>query len=980
MNRKVFISTILTLVIFCSFSAANAQAPTFAYGGVSVAHANCSVTNYPALSDTDVGRGDALLLANSNHENGDVYYLTTGTFDIGTGFIDLSRVGGYTGLGPNSITGSIHGSGKTSTVITSSKDSGDGTAVLVPGNDSSQTTDLTIDQTSSTYTNPWGVNSFTGHMHNTWIVNVAMNGYVDGIHYYTNSGDSDLTVINTTINSNYDTINIGDNHGTLNIYDSSFTNSSTQAGFYDRALVTVQQTVNIWGSTFTSLASSRSYGLYVVGGTVNLYSGSANGQTYDIFTDGTVNYSSSFSFTTSSDDNSAGSINGGLNTGDGESVPSVPSQCSVSAPGIVDGLSATISTLGTVVLSWNTPTNTGPAITDYDVEYRLYNNGSWSPAVHSPSTATSTTLSGLLADHIYEFEVAAVNDIGTSTMSDPVQFADDIKDTYVDPAFTSDSNSYSKFFGINTFNTIQPAIDAVIDGGQVNLASSTYSEHLNVNKSITFYPETSNQNGLGTTVHLIAPDCETPLITITTAETVLMEGMEVDQNDSSHVCTNPMISLSPNAEFVSLINIFENANVAIEASATSTSINAVSDFINVGTAVRSDSPLNLIYDPVSYWGGDSGPYQSSTNPSGNGVPIDGLGSASAYFRPYLTADFNNSTPVEEVLDTVPYNQIQSLFGNGGTIIPFATSSSFIDFVLAPVNNTPTIVVTEPVTISVPANASSSTIYIAGQPAFFGSGLTLVAHDSNSFDATQIMATTTVTSSVAGLPDGASAQGTVLQFGIPGRQLDVTNGDSILISMYVGDSFNDQTMDIYRSESLTNGWTQDGLVDATCVVSSGYCSFSTNSLSYFAVSSVTAPVLNVVTPPVSSSGGGSSGGSALSQYNNLVAMGQTDAANKIKAQYPWVSISTFTRYLALGSVGNDVKALQVFLNTHGFVISAGGAGSVGHETTAFGLKTMLALKKFQEAHADIVLVPQGLKHGNGRFGPATMKLVNSMVGK
>ena len=260
----------------------------------------------------------------------------------------------------------------------------------------------------------------------------------------------------------------------------------------------------------------------------------------------------------------------------------------------------------------------------------------------------------------------------------------------------------------------------------------------------------------------------------------------------------------------------------------------------------------------------------------------------------------------------------------------------------------------------------------------------MAHDSNSFDATQIMATTTVTSSVAGLPDGASAQGTVLQFGIPGRQLDVTNGDSILISMYVGDSFNDQTMDIYRSESLTNGWTQDGLVDATCVVSSGYCSFSTNSLSYFAVSSVTAPVLNVVTPPVSSSGGGSSsgssGGSTLSQYNNLVAMGQTDAANKIKTQYPWVSISTFTRYLALGSVGNDVKALQVFLNTHGFVISAGGAGSVGHETTAFGLKTMLALKKFQEAHADIVLIPQGLKHGNGRFGPATMKLVNSMVGK
>ncbi len=86
---------------------------------------------------------------------------------------------------------------------------------------------------------------------------------------------------------------------------------------------------------------------------------------------------------------------------------------------------------------------------------------------------------------------------------------------------------------------------------------------------------------------------------------------------------------------------------------------------------------------------------------------------------------------------------------------------------------------------------------------------------------------------------------------------------------------------------------------------------------------------------------------------------------------------FTRTLRLGSVGTEVKALQQFLNTYGFPIATVGKGSLGNETTIFGPKTMQALVKFQNAHADEILSPLGLKSGTGIFGNNTRELINSL---
>ena len=68
-------------------------------------------------------------------------------------------------------------------------------------------------------------------------------------------------------------------------------------------------------------------------------------------------------------------------------------------------------------VSWSEPDNTGPAITDYDVQYREKGTGRFSGALHEGPGLT-LTLSDLNAGTVYEVQVRATNDEGTGGWSD----------------------------------------------------------------------------------------------------------------------------------------------------------------------------------------------------------------------------------------------------------------------------------------------------------------------------------------------------------------------------------------------------------------------------------------------------------------------------------------------------------------------------------------------------------------------------------
>ena len=79
----------------------------------------------------------------------------------------------------------------------------------------------------------------------------------------------------------------------------------------------------------------------------------------------------------------------------------------------------TASTSNSLSIRWTAPANTGPAINDYDVQFREGTTGSFSPWTHN-GPGTSTTITSLTADTDYQVQVLARSPEGVSLWSESV--------------------------------------------------------------------------------------------------------------------------------------------------------------------------------------------------------------------------------------------------------------------------------------------------------------------------------------------------------------------------------------------------------------------------------------------------------------------------------------------------------------------------------------------------------------------------------
>ena len=87
------------------------------------------------------------------------------------------------------------------------------------------------------------------------------------------------------------------------------------------------------------------------------------------------------------------------------------------APGKPDAPAVSAASATSLSVNWSAPSNAGPAITGYDVQYREGNSGDWSDAGHT-GTAVTATLTGLSENTSYQVQVRATNDEGTGAWSD----------------------------------------------------------------------------------------------------------------------------------------------------------------------------------------------------------------------------------------------------------------------------------------------------------------------------------------------------------------------------------------------------------------------------------------------------------------------------------------------------------------------------------------------------------------------------------
>ena len=103
------------------------------------------------------------------------------------------------------------------------------------------------------------------------------------------------------------------------------------------------------------------------------------------------------------------------------------------APGKPAAPAVSAASATSLTVNWSAPSNAGPAITDYDVQYRAGTSGSWSDGGHN-GTAVTATLTGLSENTSYQVQVRATNDEGTGSWSDA---GSGTTDANAAPTFTS---------------------------------------------------------------------------------------------------------------------------------------------------------------------------------------------------------------------------------------------------------------------------------------------------------------------------------------------------------------------------------------------------------------------------------------------------------------------------------------------------------------------------------------------------------------
>ena len=248
-----------------------------------------------------------------------------------------------------------------------------------------------------------------------------------------------------------------------------------------------------------------------------------------------------------------------------------------------------------------------------------------------------------------------------------------------------------------------------------------------------------------------------------------------------------------------------------------------------------------------------------------------------------------------------------------------------------------------------------------------------------FDDVTIVVDTVITVSGINLTvSGATSSLNTIVVGADNFQITLNSGSSIQVTSATGRVIGTNGQGFIATNTCTGGVSVLGFnATETTTITVGPTSEACSGAA--TTGAATAAVAGSGTGNGAPAGGGGGGGSVAAapvitvtpptsatviaqlqaQVQSLIA--QLNALLAARG-LPGVGGGSFTRDLKVGAIGNDVKALQVYLNTHGYAIVSSGPGSSGNETTKFGGLTRAALVKLQKA--------AGITPAAGYFGEKT----------
>lgn len=248
---------------------------------------------------------------------------------------------------------------------------------------------------------------------------------------------------------------------------------------------------------------------------------------------------------------------------------------------------------------------------------------------------------------------------------------------------------------------------------------------------------------------------------------------------------------------------------------------------------------------------------------------------------------------------------------------------------------------------------------------YGSGL----YNAGLYSSTLIE--TTPPSRSAGLPTGSLASSTTSTT----LSLSTDEAATCRYSQSAGVAYASMSTTFGTTGGTTHSTTISGLSSGTTYTYYVRCSdVATNvNTDDYTISFAVDAVSGVVVPTPTSTTSGSipvSTGPVLGCTNTTAFSPLSGRRCPVSLIQPVVpsAILSVTRNLSWKMKGEDVRILQQYLNTHGYPVAPSGVGSLGYETTYFGLATKAALIKFQIAH--------NILPATGTYGPKSKAFVRS----
>jgi hypothetical protein len=154
--------------------------------------------------------------------------------------------------------------------------------------------------------------------------------------------------------------------------------------------------------------------------------------------------------------------------------------------------------------------------------------------------------------------------------------------------------------------------------------------------------------------------------------------------------------------------------------------------------------------------------------------------------------------------------------------------------------------------------------------------------------------------------------------------------------------------------------------------------TTQSCTYVPPAPTSTPTVDTPPKKPRSSGGGGGSSKPKPRTTDTTTTTKDTVSIDTTVSVPQTTTATrITRNLTIGDRGDDVRQVQVFLNTHGFPIAETGDGSRGHETGYFGEATKNAIIRFQNQYRSDILTPAGMTQGTGYLGEATRAKIASL---